>query len=249
MIIIVPTRELALQISEVATVLLRQFPWIVFGSLMGGESKKKEKGRLRKGLGVIVATPGRLLDHLQNTASFEVSKLEWLIFDEADRLLDLGFEFAIKKILSMIDERKSKDVKRQNLLISATLEGGIQKLATISLHSPVYVNLEDEDVDDDVVLKNSSAKPVHSLLDDSDDIQIVQVENDDNNEEFEQFKVPKHLIQSYTIVETKQKLISLITFLRLQSFAEYVFIFILYIHVKDVQPFLQFKTTKILCID
>lgn len=224
MIIIAPTRELVLQISEVANVLLRQFPWIVFGTLMGGESKKKEKGRLRKGLGVIVATPGRLLDHLQNTASFEVSRLEWMILDEADRLLDLGFEFALKKILALIDERKQKEVKRQNLLISATLEGRIKKLANISLNSPIYVNLEDESSED----QNSKIKPitssVHSFLADDnddvgDDVQLLSLENEENVES-EQFRVPKHLIQSYTIVEIKQKLISLITFLRLQSFAE-----------------------------
>ena len=56
---------------------------------MGGERKKSEKARLRKGVSILVSTPGRLLDHLDNTQSFDVSKLEWLVLDESDRLLDL----------------------------------------------------------------------------------------------------------------------------------------------------------------
>ena len=62
------------------------------GSVFGGENRDKEKARLRKGIHVLVATPGRLLDHLQSTSAFKTSSLRWLILDEADRLLDLGFE-------------------------------------------------------------------------------------------------------------------------------------------------------------
>lgn len=75
----VPTRELALQISSVLERLLQPFHWIVSGSLMGGEKKKSEKARLRKGISVLVATPGRLLDHLQTTQSFRVQLLNGLI--------------------------------------------------------------------------------------------------------------------------------------------------------------------------
>lgn len=62
------------------------------GAVYGGESRQKEKARLRKGVTVLVATPGRLLDHLQNTESFDARRLRFLILDEADRLLDQGFE-------------------------------------------------------------------------------------------------------------------------------------------------------------
>lgn len=62
------------------------------GSIHGGENRAKEKARLRKGVTVLVATPGRLLDHLQNTQAFRTEELRWLVLDEADRLLDLGFE-------------------------------------------------------------------------------------------------------------------------------------------------------------
>jgi ATP-dependent RNA helicase DDX31/DBP7 len=67
----------------------------VCGSILGGEARNKEKARLRKGLTVVVAPPGRLLDHLQNTKSFRTHELRWLVLDEADRLLDMGFEHKI----------------------------------------------------------------------------------------------------------------------------------------------------------
>lgn len=67
------------------------------GAIYGGENRAKEKARLRKGVTVLVATPGRLLDHLQNTQSFRTEELRWLVLDEADRLLDLGFEQKIGK--------------------------------------------------------------------------------------------------------------------------------------------------------
>ena len=67
--------------------------------MFGGENRDKEKARLRKGVTVLVATPGRLLDHLQSTAAFKTDRLRWLVLDEADRLLDLGFEQKIGAML------------------------------------------------------------------------------------------------------------------------------------------------------
>jgi hypothetical protein len=84
-LILTPTRELALQTLEVFSSLLAQFVWIVPGIVMGGEKKKSEKARLRKGVNILVGTPGRVLDHLQNTQSINVSALLWLVLDEADR--------------------------------------------------------------------------------------------------------------------------------------------------------------------
>lgn len=71
---------------------MRPFIWLVPGSLSGGERRKSEKARLRKGVTVLVCTPGRLLDHLKTTKCFRRDLLRWLILDEADRLLDMGFE-------------------------------------------------------------------------------------------------------------------------------------------------------------
>ena len=67
----------------------------VGGAVYGGESRSNEKARLRRGVTILVATPGRLLDHLQNTSSFRSHALKWAVLDEADRLLDLGFEHKI----------------------------------------------------------------------------------------------------------------------------------------------------------
>ena len=69
-IVICPTRELCLQVADVLTMLARRFVWLVGGAVHGGEHRGKEKARLRKGVTVVVATPGRLLDHLQNTQAF-----------------------------------------------------------------------------------------------------------------------------------------------------------------------------------
>lgn len=71
---------------------MQPFTWIVPGYLVGGEKKKSEKARLRKGIAVLVGTPGRLLDHVQTTKSLVLDKVTWLVIDEADRLLDMGYE-------------------------------------------------------------------------------------------------------------------------------------------------------------
>jgi ATP-dependent RNA helicase DDX31/DBP7 len=74
--------------------------WLVSGLLTGGATRGHEKARLRKGIPILVATPGRLLDYLQNTSSFDVNKCRWLVLDEADRLMELGFANTIKGILA-----------------------------------------------------------------------------------------------------------------------------------------------------
>ena len=78
-VILAPTRELASQISHVLHLLLTHTPYIVAGTVIGGEKKKSEKARLRKGLNILVATPGRLADHLDNTEVLDVSQVRWLV--------------------------------------------------------------------------------------------------------------------------------------------------------------------------
>lgn len=114
-LIMTPTRELSLQVTDVLTMLCRRFVWIVPGAVHGGEHRGKEKAKLRKGVSVLVATPGRLLDHLTNTSSFRTSKLRWLILDEADRLLDLGFEKKIREILQSLDVRDTRIEEERKL--------------------------------------------------------------------------------------------------------------------------------------
>ena len=85
------------------------------GAITGGENRAKEKARLRKGLTVVVASPGRLLDHLEKTTAFHVNELKWLILDEADRLLDLGFEQKIRTLFLAVTRKRQAPPKRVRL--------------------------------------------------------------------------------------------------------------------------------------
>ncbi|KAG2489609.1 hypothetical protein HYH03_011889 [Edaphochlamys debaryana] len=106
-IVLAPTRELCIQVSDVACALLKRYHWLVAGLLIGGENRAHEKARLRKGVTLLAASPGRLLDHLQSTAAFRTTELRWLVLDEADRLLDLGFEAKLRQIVDQINKRSS----------------------------------------------------------------------------------------------------------------------------------------------
>ncbi|KAJ3300819.1 ATP-dependent RNA helicase dbp7 [Borealophlyctis nickersoniae] len=171
-IILAPTRELAKQIESVLIQLLQyrrstksgeekegESPkhrhWIVPGIVIGGESKQSEKARLRKGVNILVATPGRLLDHLQTTQSFDTGNLRWLVLDEADNLLELGFEETLRDILRLLGERRKAAVAagyrmrvnawpagRQTILCSATMREGIQRLAEETLDNPEFVRAD-----------------------------------------------------------------------------------------------------------
>ncbi|KAJ0962418.1 hypothetical protein J5N97_030246 [Dioscorea zingiberensis] len=113
-LVLVPTRELCMQVYEILQKLVHRFHWIVPGYIMGGENRSKEKARLRKGISILIATPGRLLDHLKNTSSFVHEKLRWIVFDEADRILELGFGKAIEEILDILGSRQNSSGTREN---------------------------------------------------------------------------------------------------------------------------------------
>ncbi|KIY03893.1 uncharacterized protein Z520_00584 [Fonsecaea multimorphosa CBS 102226] len=155
-IILAPTRELCKQISVVLERLLGCAHYIVAGHVIGGEKKKSEKARMRKGLNILVATPGRLVDHLENTKALDVSNVRWLVLDEGDRLVDLGFEEDITKIVKTLDQKKrprgsSKwpglPEKRTTVLCSATLKMNVQKLGEISLKDAVLIKGDSGDGD------------------------------------------------------------------------------------------------------
>ena len=140
-IILCPTRELADQVSGVVQTLVTFNPNIVVGAIHGGENRHKEKARIRKGITILVATPGRLLDHLRTTEIFlgnastngenRVQNLQTLVLDEADRLLDMGFENAMKEICSMLS------FSQKRVLVSATITSDVQRLAHFTLKQPV----------------------------------------------------------------------------------------------------------------
>lgn len=101
--IISPTRELALQIFGVAKELM-EFHSQTFGIIMGGANRKAEAEKLAKGVNLLVATPGRLLDHLQNTKGFVTKNLKILTIDEADRILEVGFEEEMHQIMKLVPQ-------------------------------------------------------------------------------------------------------------------------------------------------
>ncbi|KXJ13155.1 ATP-dependent RNA helicase DDX18 [Exaiptasia diaphana] len=136
-IIISPTRELSLQTYGVAQDLLKEHNF-TYGIIMGGVNRKTEADKLQKGVNLLIATPGRLLDHLQNTQGFIFSNLQCLVIDEADRILEIGFEEEMKQIVKLLP------TKRQTVLFSATQTKKIEDLAKLSLkRSPLYVGVDD----------------------------------------------------------------------------------------------------------
>ncbi|KAG6832225.1 ATP-dependent RNA helicase [Tricholoma furcatifolium] len=139
-IIITPTRELALQIFGVAKDLMANHSQ-TFGIVMGGANRRAEADRLAKGVNLLVATPGRLLDHLQDTKGFVFRNLKSLIIDEADRILEVGFEEEMKKIIKILPNEN-----RQSMLFSATQTTKVADLARISLRpGPVQVDVDKEE--------------------------------------------------------------------------------------------------------
>jgi len=135
-LVLTPTRELAAQVyanvKEYGT-----FLDIRSTVIFGGVNQKPQVATLRNGVDILIATPGRLLD-LHNQKALSLARIEILVLDEADRMLDMGFLRDIKKILALMP------VKRQNLLFSATFSKEIKKLASGILHHPILVEATPE---------------------------------------------------------------------------------------------------------
>ena len=132
-LVLSPTRELAAQIGEnfqCYSQFLPQRHLVVFG----GVNQKPQVSALRKGIDVLIATPGRLLD-LHQQGYIDFSAVQFFVLDEADRMLDMGFIHDIRKVLALLPK------KRQNLLFSATMPKSITKLANGFLHNPVRVDV------------------------------------------------------------------------------------------------------------
>ena len=140
-IIIAPTRELAMQIYGVCKELCTHGKHSqTYGLIMGGANRKTEAEKLVKGVNIIICTPGRLLDHLQNTKGFVFRNLLALVMDEADRILEQGFEDDLRAILRLLPK------ERQTMLFSATNTKKIEDLARVSINkkTAVYVEVPSE---------------------------------------------------------------------------------------------------------
>ncbi|XP_037379144.1 ATP-dependent RNA helicase DDX18 [Talpa occidentalis] len=137
-LILSPTRELAMQTFGVLKELMTHHVH-TYGLIMGGSNRSAEAQKLANGINIIVATPGRLLDHMQNTPGFMYKNLQCLVIDEADRILDVGFEEELKQIIKLLPTR------RQTMLFSATQTRKVEDLARISLKKePLYVGVDDD---------------------------------------------------------------------------------------------------------
>ncbi|GME27424.1 hypothetical protein BKCO1_1000502 [Neofusicoccum parvum] len=188
-IILAPTRELSKQISVVLENVLRATNWLVSGTVIGGEKKKSEKARVRKGLNILVATPGRLVDHLEHTEALDVSNVRWLVLDEGDRLMELGFENDIQKIVGSLNLRMKSNKhripglpdKRMTILCSATMKMNVQRLGEISLKEAVHIQNE-------------------------------LAEEEEKKETT--FSAPAQLRQSYAVVPAKLRLVALVSVLK-----------------------------------
>lgn len=186
-IIICPTRELVIQSFELFEKLCHSFKWLVPGMLIGGEKRKSEKARVRKGITILIATPGRLIDHIAHTKCLSLKMIQWLVLDECDRMLELGYKRDVQAVLDAINDQC--EGKRQTLLLSATLTQGIEEMSSISLKHPKFVDAAVE----------------------SNDTQEEKIES------LKVLTTPDNLQQTFVIVPAKLRLVVLASFLLWKS--------------------------------
>ncbi|KAK4130098.1 DEAD-domain-containing protein [Trichocladium antarcticum] len=197
-IILAPTRELCKQIAVVLEKVLRCAPWLVCTTVIGGESKKSEKARIRKGVNILIATPGRLTDHLDNTKVLNVGTVRWLVLDEGDRMMEMGFEDDIRTIVGKIradklEKQNAEGVvldgvlpaRRVTVLCSATMKMNVQKLGEISLEDAIHITASRSDMENDAAAGNDAV-----------------------------FAAPAQLKQACIIVPAKLRLVTLIALLK-----------------------------------
>ncbi len=146
-LILTPTRELAAQVGE-SVELYGKFLPIKSAVIFGGVKIEPQIAKLRQGVDILIATPGRLLDHVSQK-TVDLSQVDILVLDEADRMLDMGFIHDVRKVIKLVPE------KRQNLLFSATFSQEIKELADKLLNTPVMI---------EVARRNTSSEQVEQLI-------------------------------------------------------------------------------------
>ena len=136
-VVLTPTRELSIQVCDVGKKIGRFVNNLSFGLAVGGLNLRQQEQQLKTRPDIVIATPGRLIDHIRNSPSFNLESLEVLVIDEADRMLDEGFQAELTEILSLIPKHK-----RQTMLFSATMNTKIQDLIQLSLQKPVRIMID-----------------------------------------------------------------------------------------------------------
>ncbi|KAI1900554.1 hypothetical protein AGOR_G00051120 [Albula goreensis] len=230
-VIVVPTRELAQQSFQIIQKLLKPYTWIVPGVLMGGEKRKSEKARLRKGINILISTPGRLVDHIKNTLSIAFSAVRWLILDEADRTLDLGFEKDLTVILNALN---TTGPERQNVLLSATLTEGVSRLAGISLKDPVSIQMSENPREHSATAMVTPERT--EVTSDPADPGLIN-----------SFAVPEKLKQHVVLVPSKLRLVCLAAFILGKCKFETGNKLIVFLSSCEAVEFLQNLFTMVLC--
>lgn len=206
-VVLAPTRELCTQIAAVLDRLLRCAPWIVGTTIIGGKgdgakgTERSQKARIRKGVNILIATPGRLAYHLEHTEALKVHTVRWLVLDEGDRLMELGFEDTIKEIVErigrrtlMVEKKSGSELtglpsRRVTVLCSATMKMNVQRLGEISLKDAVHIKVDPSEED------------VTNLT-------------EDGAETDKAFMAPAQLKQSYAVVPAKLRLVTLVAILK-----------------------------------
>lgn len=136
-LILTPTRELAAQVADSVKTYGKYLP-LKSAVIFGGVSINPQIAQMRRGVDILIATPGRLLDHISQK-TVDLSQVEILVLDEADRMLDMGFIRDIRKILALLPANGGEG--RQNLLFSATFSDEIRRLASGLLHNPEHIEV------------------------------------------------------------------------------------------------------------
>ena len=142
-LILTPTRELALQVEESVRLYGKHLPY-KSSVIFGGVKINPQITALRRGVDIVVATPGRLLDHISQK-TIDLSQVDFLILDEADRMLDMGFVNDIKKVIAVLPK------ERQTLLFSATYSDEIKKLSQTFLRSPSLIEVARRNTSSEIV--------------------------------------------------------------------------------------------------
>ncbi|MFK7778067.1 MAG: DEAD/DEAH box helicase [Gimesia sp.] len=142
-LILTPTRELSEQVAEEIRKLCPD-KTLNLSVLVGGKPLRPQENQLKRGAQIAVGTPGRVIDHI-NRGNLKLSTLEFVVLDEADRMLDIGFRPDIEKILRKCPE------KRQTLLLSATMPPPVERLARRYMQDPVIINLSEDKVSVDAI--------------------------------------------------------------------------------------------------